>query len=111
MIFAPVFFVKAFKNSNSDIVDSLNSKYLNQVIDVLIEGEHEETELLISGRHAGQAPDVDGKVIITDANGVNLSVGDMVKVEVTEVLDFDLVGKVLPNAWVSFGPNLKFKLE
>ena len=78
-----------------EIVRELNAQYVGKTIKVLIEGEHEETELLIQGRHEGQAPDIDGKVIINDLNGANLKVGDLVMVEITEVLDYDLVGKIV----------------
>ena len=72
--------------------------YLSHIpnIDVLIEGTHEETELLLQGRHIGQAPDVDGKVIINDTSSLPLSVGQIVKVRITESSEFDLVGKVIP---------------
>jgi ribosomal protein S12 methylthiotransferase len=80
-----------------EIVRELNSQYLGKTIKVLIEGEHEETELLIQGRHEGQAPDIDGKVIINDLNGAELKIGDLVNVEITEVLDYDLVGRVVHN--------------
>jgi ribosomal protein S12 methylthiotransferase len=78
-----------------EIVRELNGAYLGKVIPVLVEGEHEETELLIQGRHEGQAPDIDGKVIINDLNGQNVEVGDLVLVEITEVLDYDVVGKIV----------------
>jgi ribosomal protein S12 methylthiotransferase len=78
-----------------EIVRELNGAYLGKVIPVLIEGEHEETELLIQGRHEGQAPDIDGKVIINDLNGQNIEIGDLVHVEITDVLDYDLVGRVI----------------
>ena len=77
------------------IVRELNQAYLGKVIDVLIEGQHEETELLIQGRHVGQAPDIDGKVIINESDIEGLKEGDLVKVEITEVLDYDLVGRVV----------------
>jgi len=77
-----------------EIVRELNGEFLGKVIPVLIEGEPEETELLIESRHFGQAPDIDGKVIINDLNGRKIEVGDLVYVEITEVLDYDLVGKV-----------------
>lgn len=77
-----------------EIVRELNSEFLGKVIPVLVEGEHEETELLIEGRHFGQAPDIDGKVIINDLTGMKIEIGDLVYVEITEVLDYDLVGRV-----------------
>ena len=81
--------------TQKEIVRELNSDFLGKRIKVLIEGEHEETELLIQGRHEGQAPDIDGKVIINDLSGREVKVGDLVEVEITEVLDYDLVGKLV----------------
>jgi ribosomal protein S12 methylthiotransferase len=78
--------------AQKEIARELNQAYLGKVIDVLVEGPHEETELLLQGRHAGQAPDIDGKVIINDGMA---NAGDIVKVEITEVLDYDLVGRIL----------------
>lgn len=75
-----------------EIARELNQEYLGKVIEVLVEGPHEETELLLQGRHAGQAPDIDGKVIIND--GIAKS-GEIVRVEITEVLDYDLVGRIV----------------
>ena len=83
--------------TQKEIVRELNSNYLGKIIPVLIEGEHEETELLIQGRHSGQAPDIDGKVIINDLNGRTIEIGELVMVEITEVLDYDLVGKIILN--------------
>ncbi len=77
-----------------EIARELNQEFVGKTIDVLIEGPHEETELLVVGRHEGQAPDIDGKVIINDSES-ELKIGDLVKVEITEVLDFDLIGRVV----------------
>jgi len=78
--------------AQKEIARELNQAYLGKVIDVLVEGEHEETDLLLQGRHTGQAPDIDGKVIINDGIA---KAGDIVKVEITEVLDYDLVGRIV----------------
>jgi ribosomal protein S12 methylthiotransferase len=75
-----------------EIARELNQEYLGKVIEVLVEGPHEETELLLQGRHSGQAPDIDGKVIINDGLA---KAGELVKVEITEVLDYDLVGRII----------------
>ena len=75
-----------------EIARELNQEFLGKIIEVLVEGPHEETELLLQGRHAGQAPDIDGKVIINDGLA---KAGDIVKVEITEVLDYDLVGRII----------------
>ena len=75
-----------------EIARELNQEFIGQTIDVLVEGAHEETELLMQGRHQGQAPDIDGRVIINDGLA---KVGEIVKVEITDVLDYDLVGRVI----------------
>lgn len=75
-----------------EIARELNQKYLGKTVEVLVEGAHEETDLLLQGRHNGMAPDIDGKVIIND--GV-AKAGEIVSVEITEVLDYDLVGRIV----------------
>ncbi|MBT3983571.1 MAG: 30S ribosomal protein S12 methylthiotransferase RimO [Bacteriovoracaceae bacterium] len=80
--------------TQKEIVKENNQKYLGRVLDVLVEGVHEETDLLLQGRHSGQGPDIDGKVIINDGLA---KPGEIVKVEITDVLDYDLVGKIIPN--------------
>ncbi|AYF45829.1 MULTISPECIES: 30S ribosomal protein S12 methylthiotransferase RimO [Halobacteriovorax] len=81
--------------AQKEIARELNQDFLGQTVEVLVEGTHEDTDLLIVGRHFGQAPDIDGKVIINDLNERDLKIGDLIEVEITEVLDFDLVGRVL----------------
>ncbi len=75
-----------------EIARELNQEFIGKTIEVLVEGVHEETELLLQGRHMGQAPDIDGKVIINDGDAKS---GDIVKVHITEVLDYDLVGEIV----------------
>lgn len=75
-----------------EIARELNQEFVGKTIDVLVEGVHEETELLLQGRHQGQAPDIDGRVIINDGHA---KAGDIVKVEISEVLDYDLVGSIV----------------
>lgn len=78
--------------AQKEIARELNQEFLGKTIEVLVEGQHDETELLLQGRHAGQAPDIDGKVIINDGIA---KAGDIVKVEITDVLDYDLVGRIV----------------
>ena len=71
------------------IVEELNEGYLGKIVPVLVEGLHPETPMLWRGRHEGQAPDIDGKVIINE--GVARP-GDVVNVEIRDVLGYDLLG-------------------
>jgi ribosomal protein S12 methylthiotransferase len=64
-------------------------------VEVLVEGEHEETDLLLTGRTRFQAPEVDGTVIINDIEGADVGSvqpGTIGSVEITEVAGYDLVG-------------------
>lgn len=71
-------------------------KYLGSFASVLIEGVSEESELLFQGRMSTQAQEIDGHVLINDVKeGISLSAGDLVTVQITEVLSHDLVGRVL----------------
>ncbi|MDC1175701.1 hypothetical protein OAT67_09895, partial [Bacteriovoracaceae bacterium] len=78
-----------------EISRELNQKFIGKSVMALVEGEHPETELLIQARHEGQAPDIDGNVLINDFNGFDLKIGDLVEIQVSEVLDYDLIGKVI----------------
>jgi ribosomal protein S12 methylthiotransferase len=61
-------------------------------IEVLVEGKSEETEHLLAGRHAQQAPEIDGLTYVND--GVAYP-GEIVTVEVTDASEYDLVGRVV----------------
>ena len=84
--------VIGFSDIQKDIARELNEAYIGKTIKVLVEGFHEETELLLQGRHQGQAPDIDGKVIINEGMA---RPGDIVDVEIIDVLDYDLVGRIV----------------
>jgi ribosomal protein S12 methylthiotransferase len=69
----------------------------------LLEGPSKESELVWEARLEGMAPDIDGKVYVTDIltadanddSGDSLpQPGDLVRIEITEAHDYDLVGRV-----------------
>lgn len=70
----------------------LRRRFEGARVEVLVEGSHEETEHLLKGRHRGQAPDVDGHVLIND--GV-APAGTLVEVEITKAYADDLVGHIV----------------
>jgi len=61
-------------------------------IQVLIEGYHPDTELLLKGRAAFQAPQIDGMVIVNEGGA---DAGTIVEVEVTDSWEYDLVGRIV----------------
>src|SRR5689334_3713256 len=64
---------------------------VGRTLDVLVEGVSEETDLLLEGRWMGQAPEIDGKVYINRGQARG---GDLVRVEIEQAGDYDLVGGI-----------------
>lgn len=64
---------------------------VGQVLPVLVEGTHPESDLLLSGRLSTQAPEVDGCVIITEGS---VRAGEIRRVKITASHDYDLEGVV-----------------
>ena len=79
------------------VVFEANQKYIGMRIPVLVEGVHEETDMLLVGRASFQAPEVDGTVIINDSDFAieDTKIGEIVTVEITEVAGYDLVGRII----------------
>lgn len=76
-----------------------HESFIGKTVEVLVEGVSDETELLLKGRTSQQAPEIDGIVYINDGEA---SVGEIVKVEITESMEYDLVGHVVerePKRW------------
>jgi ribosomal protein S12 methylthiotransferase len=64
--------------------------------DLLLEGASEETDLLLEGRTAMHAPEIDGKVFVNDfPDGVEPEFGKFYRCEITEAHDYDLVARIL----------------
>ncbi len=64
--------------------------------DLLIEGPSSETELLWEGRTPMHAPEIDGKVFISDfADESELEPGTFHRCEITEAHEYDVVAKLL----------------
>jgi ribosomal protein S12 methylthiotransferase len=64
--------------------------------DVLLEGPSEESDLLLEGRSAMHAPEIDGKLYITDVpEGMNSVRGEFYRAQVTETHDYDLVARII----------------
>ena len=75
-----------------DISAAHQQAMIGRTVEVLVEGRAEETEHLLAGRHAQQAPEIDGITYLND--GVAYP-GEIVRVEITDAADYDLVGKVV----------------
>lgn len=70
--------------------------WVGRTVDVLIEGESEETELLWQGRSLAMAPEIDGKVLINDFGPHEALVpGTFYRAEITESHDYDVVARII----------------
>ena len=70
--------------------------WVGREIDLLVEGESEETELLWQGRTPLHAPEIDGKVLINDFGPhESLVPGTFYRAEITESHDYDVVARIL----------------
>ena len=70
--------------------------WVGREVDVLVEGESDETELLWQGRTALHAPEIDGKVLINDFGPHETLVpGTFYRAEITESYDYDVVARIL----------------
>lgn len=74
-----------------------NERLVGQTLEVLVEGVSDEHELVLMGRHRGQAPEIDGQVYLsgTEMLEAPLEAGQMVEVAITQSSDYDLAGEVL----------------
>ncbi len=103
------------------IASAKGREQVGRTLEVLVDGPSEETDLLLEGRHEGQAPDIDGVVYLNDVaphlagpaqawqapldsltrppqagrDRPNPRPGDVVKVEITDAAAYDLVGTIV----------------
>ena len=64
--------------------------------DLLLEGESEETELLLEGRTPMHAPEIDGKVFVNEfPEDLDPKPGQFYRCQITEAHDYDLVAKII----------------
>ncbi len=68
-----------------------NRALVGKRLDVLVEGPSEESEVVFVGRHAGQAPEIDGSVFLS---GGEVRPGEIRSVTITRATDYDLLGEV-----------------
>src|SRR6185436_1399756 len=74
------------------IAQRKNAALVGRDLEVLVEGASDEHEYVMMGRHAGQAPDIDGQVYLS---GGEARPGEIRRVRITQASDYDLVGELL----------------
>lgn len=85
-----------------------------QPLQVLVEGESDESEYLLQGRHAGQAPEIDGQVYLSLGEAVSelaLRPGDLVSAVVRSSAEYDLAAEVVQVLQPAYRPPQSVKLR
>jgi ribosomal protein S12 methylthiotransferase len=67
---------------------------VGQRVQVLVDGPSPEHELVLTGRLAGQAPDIDSIVYLTEGDPEALRPGDLVEAEIVDARGYDLIARV-----------------
>jgi ribosomal protein S12 methylthiotransferase len=75
----------------ADISKKINQRMVGYTVPVLVEGPSHETDLLLKGRTATMAPDVDAQVLINKGKGVQ---GKIMPVLIRQAHAYDLVGEI-----------------
>lgn len=83
---------EAVMEVQQNISRSKHQAFVGKIVEVLVEGFSDETDLLLQGRTSQQAPEIDGVVLINDGQA---QVGEMVKVLITESMEYDLIGEIV----------------
>ena len=78
------------------ISTAARAAWVGRIVDVLVEGPSEETDLLWQGRTSLHAPEIDGKVLINDFGPHEALVpGTFYRAQITESHDYDVVARIL----------------
>ncbi len=82
----------ALMMAQQEIAFEKSDEMIGRIVDVLVEGRLPEEDIYI-GRTYRDAPDVDGYVFINAEE--EMMSGDIVRVQITDAQDYDLVGDVI----------------
>jgi ribosomal protein S12 methylthiotransferase len=87
--------MRKLMRAQKSISKQVRAAMVGRSLDILVEGESEETPLLWEGRTEHHAPEIDGKVYINDFGPVShLQQGHFYRCEITASHDYDLVARI-----------------
>lgn len=82
----------------SEIVKKITAEKLNSEIGksfkVIVDGESDEHEYLLSSRKLSWAPEIDGEILINDSDIKDIKYGRIYDVKITEVAGNKLIGRI-----------------
>ena len=71
---------------------------INKEIEAYLEGSSQESDLLLSARKKLWAPEVDGEILINESETEDIAIGELYKVQITQLLGDKLVGTLIRKA-------------
>jgi len=74
-----------------EIVQRANEEMLGRTVEIMVDEKLKEESFILRGRTQGDAPEVDGTVYVSEGDA---EPGDFVKVRITGVAEYDLVGEI-----------------
>ena len=89
------------------IARAANKKLVGTHVEVMCEGQSDEHEWVMVGRHAGQAPDIDGQVWFDESE---VRMGEIWGAEVVRATDYDLVVRTVGDKPLAKAPKAKRSL-
>ena len=72
-----------------------NEEKLGRVYDAIVTGVCDETEHLLEGRLIGQAPEIDGRLLVNDGIDLVKEFPSFVRVEINDAHPYDVVGGIV----------------
>jgi ribosomal protein S12 methylthiotransferase len=66
---------------------------IGQTVELLVDGPSKEHDLVLQARLRGHAPDIDPVVYLTDCDLADFAPGSIVKAEIVDARDYDLVAR------------------
>ncbi|HVJ08118.1 MAG TPA: 30S ribosomal protein S12 methylthiotransferase RimO [Acidisarcina sp.] len=87
---------RALMRLQKGISKKAKKQWVGRTLDVLVEGESEETSMLWEARSQFHAPEIDGKIYINDfGEQEELTPGNFYRCEITEAHEYDVVGRIV----------------
>ena len=87
---------KSLMSIQKKISRTKKKSLVGREFDLLLEGASDETELLLEGRTAMHAPEIDGKVFVNDyPDGQEPKEGEFYRCRITAAHDYDLVAEII----------------
>jgi ribosomal protein S12 methylthiotransferase len=87
---------KSLMSIQKKISRTKKKSLIGQQFDLLLEGASTETDLLLEGRTAMHAPEIDGKVFVNDyPEGDEPKEGEFYRCRITAAHDYDLVAEII----------------